>query len=62
MNVRGHQSFDELDYRSGPGMYKYGIHLTPGVAEVSLRACSTSFLVDFFRAGCFAGIPALKTS
>lgn len=43
-------------------MEKSGIRLTPDLAEVSLRACMTYFLVDFFRAERIAGISALETS
>ncbi len=47
------------------GLYKYGDHLTPGLAGVRVYAAGlTSFLAGFFRfrAGGLAGIPALKTS
>ena len=44
-------------------LYKYGIHLTPGLAEVrsTLRAWPP-FWRTFSGAGDFFGIPALKTS
>ena len=44
-------------------VYKYGNHLTPGLAEVSVYAAAlTSFPAEGFRLPGFAGIPALKTS
>ena len=48
---------------SNLGLYKYGNHLTPGLAEVSFYAAVlTSFLAAGFRVRRFRGIPALKTS
>ena len=44
-------------------MYKYGIPLTPGLAEVSSTLpVLTSFLAAGFRARGSRGIPALRTS
>ena len=44
------------------GVYKYGIHLTPGLTEVrSYAAFLTAFLAEGLRVR-FPGIPALKTS
>ena len=44
-------------------LYKYGIYLTPGLAEVRIYAAgSTSFSAEDFRVRGFRGIPTLKTS
>ena len=54
---QGHQNVNCL--------YRYGIHLTPGLAEVRVYAAGfTSFLAGFFRFQVedLVGIRALKTS
>ena len=49
--------------KSRTELYKYGIHLTPGLAEVKFYAAAlTSFPAAGFRVRRFRGIPALKTS
>jgi hypothetical protein len=48
--------------RPRPRVYKYGIHLTPGLTEVrSYAAFFTSFLAEGLRVR-FRAIPALKTA
>lgn len=41
-------------------VYKYGNHLTPGLAEVSATRRLTCFLAEGFQARGFRGVPVLK--
>ena len=46
-----------------PWLYKYGNHLTPGLAEVRVYAPGlTSFPAEGFRLPVYRWIPALKAS